>query len=870
MRRWNRRAAAVGTAFTLALGQLIISSPAAQAADPVTLNLLTINDFHGRIDTNTVKFAGTVEGLRQGDGASGANTLLIGAGDFIGASLFASSVQQDQPTIDVMNELGLDVSAVGNHEFDQGWADLRDRVIGPAGTPNAQWDYLGANVYDSTTGQPVLPEYATYQVGGVTVGVIGAVTVETPTLVSPDGVSSLKFGDPVTAINRVADQLTDGDPANGEAQILVASFHEGAPQGGQTLDQNVAASPAFAEIVNDVSPKVAAIVTGHTHQAYAFQAPVPGDPSRTRPIVQTGSYGANVGQIKLTVDRDTDTVTGSTVANVPRVGTADATLLAQYPARLTPIKATVDAALAVANQRGNVPVGSITADITTAYTPATPPDGVNRCVAGAGRDDRASESTLGNLVANALLAQLKDRDRGGAEIAVVNPGGLRSDLCFAANTASWSEDGPGLVMYGEANAVLPFANDLFVTSLTGAQFKTALEQQWQRDAAGNIPTRPYLQLGLSDNVTYTFDPSAPEGSRITSVTIDDRPLDPAKTYRIGSFSFLLQGGDNFRIFTAGTDTKDSGLVDRDAWIDYLKANPGLAPDFARHAVKVTNQPTIAAAGATVTFDVAGLGLTSLGAPANSSLEAALLPIGGGAPAAKEAFAVSGGAARVEFDVPAQIAAGAWNLVLTATPSGTTVTIPLTITATSSVTLTADRSSQVYGAANPLTLTATVVTSDAGAAGSVEFRTGSTVLASVPVVGGQAAFTLPSSTPAGPYPIVAHYTGAGGVPPADSAAVTVTVTPAGSVTVLAPALVVPFLGTILVGAVGLNNGQPARGSVEIRDNGGVVGSTAVQSHGLFVFLAPRPARGQHSYTATFVPGDPANITGSTSNPVVVRR
>ena len=111
MRRWNRRAAAVGTAFTLALGQLIISSPAAQAADPVTLNLLTINDFHGRIDTNTVKFAGTVEGLRQGDGASGANTLLIGAGDFIGASLFASSVQQDQPTIDVMTSVRIETQS---------------------------------------------------------------------------------------------------------------------------------------------------------------------------------------------------------------------------------------------------------------------------------------------------------------------------------------------------------------------------------------------------------------------------------------------------------------------------------------------------------------------------------------------------------------------------------------------------------------------------------------------------------------------------------------------------------------------------------------------------------------------------------------
>ena len=856
------RVAAIGTAGALILAQVLVGTTPVAAADPVTLNILTINDFHGRIDTNTVKFAGTVEQLRAADGAAGANTLLVGAGDFIGASLFASSVAKDQPTIDVMNELGLDVSAVGNHEFDQGWDDLRDRVI--AGGTNAKWDYLGANVYQHGTTTPALPEYQVYDVAGVTVGVIGAVTVETPTLVSPAGVATLDFGDPVDAVNRVAAQLTDGDPANGEAQVLVASFHEGAPDGTRTLEQNIAAGPAFAEIVNDVSPTVAAIVNGHTHQAYAYQAPVPGDPSRTRPIVQTGSYGSNVGQIKLTIDRDTDEVTASTVANVARLTAPDdATLVATYP-RLGPIKKTVDDAVGAAKVKGNVQVGSVTADITTAFTASSACSSTSTV-----RDNRAAESTLGNLVANALVAQLKAPEYGGAEIGVVNPGGLRAELCYAPNTADWPDDGPGKVMYGEANAVLPFANDLFVTSLTGAQFKTALEQQWQRDAGGNVPTRPYLQLGLSKNVTYTFDPTAPEGSRITSVTINGKPLDPAKTYRIGSFSFLLAGGDNFRVFTQGTDTKNSGLVDRDAWIAYLEANPGISPDFARHAVQVTNQPTTLAAGAAVSFDVAGLDLTSLGSPANTSLSGTLTPSSGD-PVAVGPFTVLAGATTVKFDLPENIAAGSATLVLTAAPSKTTVTIPLTITATSSVTLTANPTSQVYGAPNTITLTAAVTSSAGTPTGTVTFSAGDGVLGQAGLVNGTATYALPATTPAGTYQVVAHYSGDSSAPAADSAPVTITVEKAGSATLLAPGLSLPLLGTLLIGVVVLDNGQPAAGSVQISGNGTVVGSTPVQRSGLFVFLAPRSGRGGTTFTATFVPADPVNVDGSISNAVVVRR
>ncbi|HEY2556986.1 MAG TPA: ExeM/NucH family extracellular endonuclease, partial [Diaminobutyricibacter sp.] len=437
-------------------------------AAPVTLNLLNINDFHGRIDSNTVKFAGTVEKLRAQ--AGDANSLFLSDGDNIGASLFASASAGDIPTIDVLDALELKASSVGNHEFDKGFSDLTGRV-----KDAAAFSYLGANVYKKGTTDPALPEYAVFAVDGLKVGVIGAVTEETPALVSPGGISTLDFGDPVAAVNRVATQLTDGDPSNGEADVLVAEYHEGAGFGtpdGSTLEKELAAGGAFADIVTKTSPKVAAIFTGHTHKQYAWDAPVPGVDGATRPIVQTGSYGENIGQVTLTVDPETDAVTGHTARNVARTTETDASLVAAYP-RVATVKTIVDKALADAAVIGNQKVGSVTKDITTAYL-------------GGARDDRMSESTLGNLVADSLLTTLSPTELGGAEIGVVNPGGLRADLLYGAD---------GSISYAQANAVLPFVNNLWTTTLTGAQFKQALEQQWQRNADGTVPSRPFLNLG---------------------------------------------------------------------------------------------------------------------------------------------------------------------------------------------------------------------------------------------------------------------------------------------------------------------------------------------------------------------------------------
>ena len=647
----------------------------APASTTTTINLLNVNDFHGRIDTGvTVPFASTVTTLK---GEYPDSSLFLGAGDLIGASLFNSSIQDDQPTIDVLNALDLKASAVGNHEFDKGFSTLTDKVISKDGRRNAKWDYLGANVYDRKTGKAALDEYSIQDVNGVKVGVIGAVTQETPTLVAPAGVENLTFGDPVEAVNRVAKQLTDGNPDNGEADVIVAEYHEGAPAneddetGKPTLDEQKASSPVFKHIVDDTDAKVDAIFTAHTHMKYSYT-----DPARNgRPIIQTGNYAQNVGQVVLDYDKTTDKVSYVKSGNVAVEGAPDGTTAADYDKQLADadktgvvatVKDIVDAAVKTGAEKGNEKVGAVAADITTAFK-----DGK--------RDDRASESTLGNLVADSLLASLSDKDRGGAEIGVVNPGGLRAELCRTGANAACPLAADGSITYAQANAVLPFLNNLWTTTLTGAQFREALEQQWQTTADGSTPSRPYLQLGLSHNVSYTYDPDAPQGRHITSVTINGKPLDPNKEYRIGSFSFLLQGGDNFRVFAQGKDTKDSGLVDRDAWIDYIKsesAKAPITPRYDRRSVAVTGVPTTSVkAGDSFTLKFSKLTLTSLGVPAETKLTATI-----DGQSVGEANVANGDTAELTVTVPKDAKAGDATLTVTGAKNGTTAAIPFAVAA----------------------------------------------------------------------------------------------------------------------------------------------------------------------------------------------
>ena len=283
---------AAATAVGLSLGAM---APAQAAPPPkakafVDINLVTVNDFHGRIEqagtaAGIARLATAVDSFR----AENPNTVFAAAGDLIGASTFTSFIQQDVPTIETLNAAGLDVSAVGNHEFDKGFADLTDRVM-----PLADWEYLGANVYDKDTTDPALPEYWVAELEGVTVGFVGAVTDDLPSLVSPTGIEDITVGSPVEAANRVADQLSDGNDENGEADIVIMLVHEGAAD--TTIASATDPNSPFGEIVLNANDNIDAIVSGHTHLPYNHV--IDG-----RPVISSGQYGERFSNMDITFNQ---------------------------------------------------------------------------------------------------------------------------------------------------------------------------------------------------------------------------------------------------------------------------------------------------------------------------------------------------------------------------------------------------------------------------------------------------------------------------------------------------------------------------------------------------------------------------------------
>ncbi|GAA0911232.1 hypothetical protein Vau01_064000 [Virgisporangium aurantiacum] len=541
---------ALGLAGALAVGgatALVGGNPAAAA--PTTIQILGFNDFHGRLESpgndangkpvgGAAQMAGMIKQLR----GENPQTVVLAAGDNIGASTFISAVQQDKPTIDFLNAIGLDATAAGNHEFDKGYADLTGRVADAA-----NFEILGANVYKN--GAPALPESFTKTVGGVKVGVIGVVTQETGTLVSPDGVQGITFKDPVAEANRVAASLkADG------VDVVVLVSHEGSPSAG---DCAAVANPAtvFGKIVTNTSKDVDAIISGHTHVEYNCSYPVAGL-NHPRPVMQTGEYGRALDRLNVTVD-------GGSVTNI----TADVLPIVGYP-QDADVAALVAKAKADADVLGQVQIGSITADVKRATTSA-------------GAEDRGAESVLGNFIADVQLSRTKDAGRGGAQIALMNPGGLRADLLMGSDN--------GVVTYSDAFTVQPFSNDVVTKSLKGSDIKAALEQQWQ--PAGSA--RPLLHLGVSKGLTYTYNPAGAAGSRIVSISFNGQPLNMNGTYRVTVNSFLAAGGDNFAALAGGSDKTTTGDNDLTMLTDYFKANSPVTADtkFRSSVAGVPGEPS---------------------------------------------------------------------------------------------------------------------------------------------------------------------------------------------------------------------------------------------------------------------------------------
>lgn len=640
-----------------------VSTPAViqPTAGTTQINLVGFNDFHGRIN-DADRFAANVLQAQAPYGE--ANTLILGNGDQVGATVFESAALNDQPTIDALNVLGVESYTQGNHEFDKGAADAAGRIQNGTNGPD-----LAANVTDASGAHP-FGEYAMFTVNGKQVAVIGAVTGEVPSLVSPDGIVGYTFEDPVAAVNRVAAQLSDGNTANGEADVIVASYHDGGPLAGDDQLQANLSNASFAHMVNDTAAEVDAIFNAHTHMAYAYDAPAG---SSTRPVIQADSYGVSIAQVVLTVDANNKvTLAQSSVIPTPMQVPAE---FASDP-KILQIQQIMADAVTQSGPIGAQVIASQSADLTRAKQCETGSIQVGTggitsgCVVTVS-DDRANESALGGAVANSMLDSLNGAGHS-VDIAMINPGGLRADIM-----------NDGSVTYKEAASVLPFANTLVQVELTGADLKQILEEQWQPDGS----KRPYLQLGLSDGFTYTYDPERGAGDRILSMALNGEFIDPTATYYVAAPSFLAAGGDNFAGFKNATSVKDTGLIDLESFVNWVKTKGQLPIDNNRNGVIVPDgdgqesypYASTVKAGDTINFGVAGFDLASLGYTQNSVVKGELIgPNGDRIALPGEATVADPNMAGLAITLPGGLMTGQYTLVLGFDNSDTVAYLPLSV------------------------------------------------------------------------------------------------------------------------------------------------------------------------------------------------
>jgi 5'-nucleotidase len=533
------------------------SAPAKGPSVTTTVRLIGLNDFHGNLepptgssgrvvlsDGTTVDAGGAVyvaTHVRQLR-AQQPHSLVLSGGDNIGASPLASALFHDEPTIEFLNSIGVAASAVGNHELDEGYQELlRIEAGGCHPTdgcqfrnpyPGADFPMLAANITFTNTGLPAVQPFTVKVVDGVKIGIIGATLKDLPTIVSPDGIKGLSFGDEAAAINRSSMLL---QRMGVKTQVVV--IHQGDTTVGSNgpNDCNLAANGPLSAINARVSTNVDAIISGHSHNQYNCKLPDP--KGRLRTVIQSLSFGRLLSVLDLKINRATGDVLryASTARNeiVTRTVTPD-------PAVQTTVNDAVTKSAPIANRQ----VGTITADIVRAAAPS-------------------GESPLGNLIADSQLAATTS---AGAQIALMNPGGVRADLTFPSSP---SGEGNGVVTYGEAFTVQPFSNILQTLTYTGAQIDAVLEQQW----LANGPTRI---LQPSATLHYTENLSAPIGDRVSNITINGVAVDPAASYRVTVNNFLAAGGDSFTVLTQGTNVT-GGPIDLDAFTAYLTANSPVAP-----------------------------------------------------------------------------------------------------------------------------------------------------------------------------------------------------------------------------------------------------------------------------------------------------
>ncbi len=552
------------------------SAPSDAAEAGIALRIVAFNDFHGQLEPGGLTLrlrdpadparswpvgAGGVAQLATLVGrlrAEATNTVVVSAGDLVGASPLASALFRDEPTIEAMNALGVDLGVVGNHEFDRGFAELRRLIAGgchpggagEAGTcagpdgrfAGARFPMIAANVRDAS-GRAVLPASVVREVGGVRVAFVGAVLRATPSVVVPSGVAGLRFDDEAESINREVAALK---AARG-IEAFVAVIHEGGTTVG---DWNDPACPGargeIFRIVDRLRPEVDAVLSGHSHQGYACLRDAPGNPRL--PVVQAYANGRGVSVLDLRLDPSTGDVLRerTRMRNLPVANglAGDRAADAAYPP-LPPdpaVQSLLDHYLTRVEPLAARPVGRLAGAATRDPSPG-------------------GDTALGRLVADAQLAATRAPERGGARIALTNPGGMRADLPCPPAAA------PCLARYSEAFAAQPFGNGLVVMTLTGAQLVAILEQQFS-----GLNAQRARVLQPSEGFEWGWRASGAPGARIVSPRLDGVPIDPFGRYRVTVNAFLGDGGDGFDGFLAGTE-RLGGPLDVDALVTWLGERP---------------------------------------------------------------------------------------------------------------------------------------------------------------------------------------------------------------------------------------------------------------------------------------------------------
>jgi 5'-nucleotidase len=535
-------------AVLLLTAALLACAPAPRRpTTPVDVKILAINDFHGNLKppqggirirdpqdaTKTVNVAAggaeylatAVRELR----AKNPNHIFVAAGDVIGASPLTSALFNDEPTIEAMSLMGLEASAVGNHEFDKGSAELLrmqrggckvDGCKGPQPFKGASFKYLAASTIETRTGRTLLPAYHVKTFQGIPVAFIGLTLKDTPQIVVPAGVAGLEFRDEVQTVNALVPELKRRG-----IEAIVVLIHEGGLPTGD-YDECPGISGPIVRIVEQLDPAVDLVISGHTHRAYNCRI-------AGRLVTSADKYGTLVTEIDVVLDPASGDMREARAHNVIvrndrfAKDAAQTALIEQYEKLAAPLAKRV--------------VGKVTAALS--------------------RDESAAgETTIGQLIADAQLAATASE---GAQLALMNPGGMRANL---------AGDASGQVRYEDLFAVQPFYNNLVTITLTGAQLQRALEQQWL-----NQPRARVLQV--SRGFTYTWDAGKPAGQRIVpgSLRLDGLAVAPEQSLRVTINSFLAGGGDNFTVFKSDGRDARTGLMDIDALERHVAAQGTVGP-----------------------------------------------------------------------------------------------------------------------------------------------------------------------------------------------------------------------------------------------------------------------------------------------------